>query len=81
MKLTINIPDDLYNGIIKNEYELYNGKFFDMIRNGAPLPKGTLLLIDTEHINAMAYVNFEDKTVVDLCDITEFATIVEADKE
>lgn len=39
MKLTINIPDDLYNGIIKNEYELYNGKFFNIIRNGTPVPE------------------------------------------
>ena len=34
MKLTIDISDDLYNGIVKNEYGLYNGKFFDMIRGG-----------------------------------------------
>lgn len=39
MKLTIDISDDLYNGIVKNEYGLYNGKFFDMIRGGTPLPK------------------------------------------
>lgn len=40
MKLTIDISDDLYDGIVKNEYGLYNGKFFDMIRGGTQVSEG-----------------------------------------
>lgn len=40
MKLTIDISDDLFNGIVENKYGLYNGQFFDMIRGGTPVSEG-----------------------------------------
>ena len=81
MKLMIDISDDLYNGIVKNEYELYNGKFFDMIRGGTPLPKGHGRLIDADTLGEKLHRYTEAPYQYALMVFNESPTIIEADEE
>lgn len=81
MKLTIDISDDLYDGIVKNEYGLYNGKFFDMIRGGTPLPKGHGRLIDVDALGEKLHRYTEAPYQYALMVFNESPIIIEADKE
>lgn len=40
MHIVIDIPEEEYNKIKENDLGFFNGRFFQMIRNGTPLPKG-----------------------------------------
>ena len=83
MKLTIDISDDLYNGIVKNEYGLYNGKFFDMMRGGTPLPKGHGRLIDANVLQEE--MEKDVRRAMSFVDLTEFVwlapTVIKEDNE
>ena len=48
MQAVIEIPDDLYNTIKENKYDVYKGRIYDVIRQGTPLPKheGNLRILD-----------------------------------
>ena len=39
MKVVIDIPDDFYKGIVDDKYGVHEGRIFNIIRNGTPLPK------------------------------------------
>ena len=77
MKLIIDIDDDLYSYILKEDAVYFpddGGKLFEAVRNGTELPKGHGRLIDAD-----ALVKKGDITK-DYLNI--FApTIIEADKE
>ena len=50
MKIIIDIPDNLYDAIEKDEYGVHQGRIYDSIRNGTPFPKRMLsvdLIIET----------------------------------
>lgn len=50
-ELVIKISEEEYNRIKENKYGLFNGRFFQMIRNGTPLPKGHGDLIDKNKLS------------------------------
>ena len=74
VELVIKIPEDMYKLISEDKYGVHQGRIYNMIRNGTPLPKGHGRLIDADALVAKG-------------DVTEsylniFApTIIEADKE
>lgn len=39
MKLEIEIPESLYKGICENKFGVFNGRLYDIIREGRPLNK------------------------------------------
>ncbi len=55
MKLVIDIPKDFYKGIADNKYGVYEGRIFNIIRNGTPLPK-ELEVLRTELVQMMCVV-------------------------
>lgn len=48
MKIVIDIPEETYNKILKNEYDY--GDMNMIIQNGTPLPKGHGRLIDADEL-------------------------------
>ena len=83
MQLVIDIPDNLYDAIEKDEYGVHQGRIYDLIRNGIPLPKGHGRLIDTDNVKCER-TDFD--TYHDYCTMFDEVfdnapTIIEADKE
>lgn len=72
MQIVIDMSEEEYNRIKENDCGLFNGRFFQMIRDGIPLPKGHGRLIDAD---AVLEEPIGD-TYIDL-DITE--VIIDAD--
>lgn len=94
MKLIINIPEDRYNEILKDDY-IPDGNFrrncIQAIKNGTPLPKGYGRLIDADKLELdydwCEYDNDNGQLVVlgyqaysDNA-INTAPTVIEADKE
>lgn len=50
MQIVIDMSEEEYNRIKENDCGLFNGRFFQMIRNGIPLPKGHGDLFDKAEI-------------------------------
>lgn len=75
MQVIIDIPDNYYDGIMKDEFGMHKGRLFDMIRSGTPLPKGHGRLIDEDMILRDA------KSIQTLIDVNNASTIIEADTE
>lgn len=40
MQIVIDIPDDFHKDITDDKYGVYKGPIYNIIRSGAPLPKG-----------------------------------------
>ena len=82
MKLIIDIDEDVYKLFTGNGQGMKVVKFNleNALKNGTPLPKGHGRLIDADAlINKCAY-DLDNNFVIDLIDIREAQTIVEADK-
>ena len=87
VEIVIKMPEEEYNKIKENDFGLFGGRFFQMIRNATLLPKG--------HERLIAEPTEEEikKTVGGLSDFAEYGrdcvkavldnapTIIEADKE
>lgn len=87
VEIVLKMPEERYNGIKENKYNLFNGCIFQMIRNATLLPKG--------HARLIAEPTEEEikETVGGLNDFAEYGrdcvkavldnapTIIEADKE
>lgn len=50
MKLIIDIPDCLYDTIKLDDHGVHQGRIYDIIRDGMPLPKGHGPLIDVNEL-------------------------------
>ena len=95
MQIVIDISEEEYNRIKENDCGLYNGRFFQMIRNGIPLPKGHGRLGDLDALKENmengiraglleeGYERYTNILDMDDCvECVEFAdTIIEADTE
>ena len=88
MQIVIDISEEEYNRIKENDCGLYNGRFFKMIRNGIPLPKGHGKLFDVNDI--LDRIGLEDNDanreenvgeIVTLEDFDYIPTIIPADTE
>jgi hypothetical protein len=88
MQIVIDISEEEYNRIKENDCELYNGRFFKMIRNGIPLPKGHGKLFDVNDL--LDRIGLEDNEsnrdenvgeIVTLEDFDYIPTIIPADTE
>ena len=84
MQIVINMPEEEYNKIKENNCGLFNGRIYQMIRNGAPLQKGHG---DLKDIN-MIYNELDGKSFGTAFDyfnaidaVDEAPTIIEADNE
>ena len=51
MQIVIDMPENLYKTICENEYGVHQGRIYEIIRNGTPLPKGHGRLIDADALN------------------------------
>ena len=93
MKIVIDISEEEYNKIKENDCGLFKGRYFDMIRNGTPLPTGhgrlvdadALILNNKDYIGTTAHL-MEDEVRNETVkwineDIENAPTIIEADKE
>ena len=58
MKLVIDMPDDFYKAIVDNRYGIHEGRIYNIIRNGTPLPKGHGRLIDADKTLKVAWQEF-----------------------
>lgn len=89
MRLVIDIPEELYNHIKNdNVYYLEDGEnLYDIVKNGTPLPKGHGRLIDADSLKeaeqkwSCDYEQDGFSHVVEIRDIDNAPTIIEADKE
>lgn len=88
MKIVIDIPDDLYKGIVDDKCGVHEGRIYNIIRSGTPLPKGHGRLIDAdaiEYTHAIARSLDDGHNWNELCvtedEIYDAPTIIEADKE
>ena len=59
MKLIIDVSDDFYKVIADNKYGVHEGRIYNIIRNGTPLPEGLEVLdkIRAELVQMMYVVN------------------------
>ena len=84
IQIVIDIPDKLHRQIITNTY-CENESDFDFlsnyIRRGTPLPKGHGRLIDEDTLKEKSFFATAFTEVVDVLDIDDSPTIIEADKE
>ena len=88
MQIVIDISEKEYNAIKENDMGFYNGRFFRMIRNGTPLPKGHGKIIDVNDLLDRIGLkdnesNREDNVgeIVTLEDFDYIPTIIPADTE
>ena len=89
MQIVIDIPEELYNNILKGCGIYPYGLVYEAMRNGTPLPKGHGDLID--YYDAVELINNkadEENSNFTLNDIEKFGAllrevnpIIEADKE
>lgn len=82
IELVIKIPEEVYesakNGTLNEIQSMY---ICGSVVNGTPLPKGHGRLIDADRlINKYAY-DLDNNFIVDLKDIKDAPTIIEADEE
>lgn len=90
MQIVIDIPEELYDAIKKNKYNLYSAKscetMLDAIDNGIPLPKGHGRILDVDRlINELETKNVIDDGYIER-NIEEYVDekaeiIIDADKE
>lgn len=79
MQIVIDIPNEAYENIVKNEYDY--GDMNVIIQNGTPLPKGHGRLIDASNLLTVTdYDGENEKTYVLYDEIDNAPTIIEADK-
>lgn len=72
MQIVIDIPEDMYNGIINNRRPLgCIAEMLDAIKNGTPLPKGHGRLIDADDVN---------NHIVGFVDLSGCPTIIESEE-
>lgn len=84
MKIVIDIPESWLRAITESSLTIFNGKIFDCIRKGTPLPKGHGRLIDVSDIEWAKHReerNYIDYEVIDWDDIVNAPTIIEAESE
>lgn len=84
MKVVIDISDNYYNTIKENEYGIYEGRLYNIIRKGTPLPKGHGDLIDRnkiEYLKAIHDAKYGHITWSDAVARIKYSapTIIEAD--
>ena len=83
MQIVIDMPDKMYQKILKNEYDY--GIMNVIIQNGTPLPKNHGDLIDRSKLLKKSYeaelLNGDGIEVVDSYEIEDAPTIIEAEKE
>lgn len=74
MQIVIDISEE-YNKIKENDLGFFNGRFFQMIRDGIPLPKGHGRLIDADAILEEpigdTYIDLDIAEVIIDADMTE----------
>ena len=75
MQIVIDISEEEYNRIKENDCGLYNGRFFQMIRNGISLPEGHGKIVDANRVLENGD-NWEVETA-----LMQTEAIIEADKE
>ena len=77
MKIVIDIDEGMVKSINENPFGLYNGRLYNAIREGIPLPKGHGRLIDADRYRKdfLEGRTFEPMKTLDLQ-----PTIIEADK-
>lgn len=86
MKVVIDIPDRIYKINQNRRLNITDAEILEKaVRNGTPLPKGHGRLIDADMLKEWARV-VEDTELgrlhtVDVTDINNASTIIEADKE
>lgn len=80
MQVVIDINENLYKAIKDNEFNIYGGRVYKMIRNGVPLSKGHGRILDEKDI---LDTENNDGGWYDLTDMTEYIAgvkaIIEAD--
>lgn len=81
MKIVIDIPESWLQAITESSLTIFNGKIFDCIRKGTPLPKGHGRLIDSDALyNDLIFPNEQfSKSFKDILD--DAPTIIEAESE
>ena len=84
MQIVIDISEEEYNRIKENDCGLYNGRFFQMIRNGTPLPERHGDLKDMGNLPYVFDLTIEDpiysgKDIEQV--IKSMTTIIPADTE
>lgn len=84
MKLIIDIPDELYEALVINQYYGSQSKLENIIINGTPLPKGHGRLIDYGYVvDAIDdWINAEEYKYTNATDylrkrIKDISTIIE----
>lgn len=82
MQIVIDIDNNLYTRLFDNgdEYVADMRRACVAIRKGIVLPKGHGRLIDADELKKTAYSSTAFTSVVDVCDIDDAPTIIEADK-
>lgn len=79
MQIVIDVPEEYYKAITEIPTHQCTADML-IIKNGTPLPKGHGRLIDADMlINKYAY-DLDNNFIVDLKDINDAPTIIEADK-
>ncbi len=86
IEIVIKMSEEEYGKIKENDMGFYNGRFFQMVRNGTVLPKGHGKLKDVDDLDVTTIEtdDYDGNEVLDVVlkeDIDEAETIIEADKE
>lgn len=83
MKIVIEMPEEEYNKIKENDCGLFNGRIYQMIRNGTPLSEGHGNLIDVNELELDTEWNdYEDGFISYSHNQIKYANvIIEADTE
>lgn len=84
IEIVIKMSEEEYNKIKENDMGFYNGRFFQMVRNGTVLPKGhgRLKDVDALDVTTIETDDYDGNEVLDVVlkeDIDEAPTIVAAD--
>ncbi len=83
MKIVIDIPDEAYNTLLKEQRIPTELDYEYLMMHGMPLPKGHGRLIDADALNLDYEVEMADdwKTAHEIANCVKYApTIIEADK-
>ena len=87
IEIVIKMSEEEYSRIKENDMGFYNGRFFQMVRNGTVLPKGHGKLKDVDDLCVTTLpedglgTEYEPLKYVSYSDIELAPTLVEADKE
>lgn len=80
VQIVIAIPEDFYKTIKEDSYGVYQGRIYDMIKDGTLLPKGHGKLVDADKLKD----KLREETCGDCFDakmiVNDAPAVIEADK-